>query len=91
MDSLRGETCCFSGYRIEKMPFRTDDSPAASALREALDRAIRHAAGQGYTRFLSGMSTGFDLWAAEAVLRTRAQLPVQLLMCWQIKNAERGP
>ena len=77
MDSLRGETCCFSGYRIEKMPFRTDDSPAASALREALDRAIRHAAGQGYTRFLSGMSTGFDLWAAEAVLRTRAQLPVQ--------------
>ena len=79
MDSLRGETCCFSGYRIEKMPFRTDDSPAASALREALDRAIRHAAGQGYTRFLSGMSTGFDLWDAEAVLRTRAQLPVQLL------------
>ena len=67
-------------FRISnrKMPFRTDDSPAASALREALDRAIRHAAGQGYTRFLSGMSTGFDLWAAEAVLRTRAQLPVQL-------------
>ena len=25
------------------------------------------------------MSTGFDLWAAEAVLRARAALPVQLL------------
>ncbi len=47
MDSLRGETCCFSGYRIEKCRFgRTIPRPPAP-LREALDRAIRHAAGQG--------------------------------------------
>ena len=45
----------------------------------ALDAAIAEAAADGCTRFLSGMSTGFDLWAAEAVLRARVALPVQLL------------
>lgn len=79
MQDHRSETCCFSGYRIEKMPFRADDLSAVQTLAAALDRAVYHAAARGYTRFLSGMSTGFDLWAAEAVLRARAQLPVQLL------------
>ena len=79
MADLRPVTCCFSGYRIEKMPFRNEDCPAARELFAALDAAVAEAAADGYTRFLSGMSTGFDLWAAEAVLRARAALPVQLL------------
>ncbi len=28
MADRRGKTCCFSGYRIEKMPFHEDDSGA---------------------------------------------------------------
>lgn len=79
MADLRPMTCCFSGYRIEKMPFRNEDCPAARELFAALDAAVAEAAADGCTRFLSGMSTGFDLWAAEAVLRARAALPVQLL------------
>lgn len=79
MADLRPVTCCFSGYRIEKMPFRNEDCPAALELFTALDAAIAEAAADGCTRFLSGMSTGFDLWAAEAVLRARVALPVQLL------------
>lgn len=61
------------------MPFRNEDCPAARELFAALDAAVAEAAADGCTRFLSGMSTGFDLWAAEAVLRARAALPVQLL------------
>lgn len=72
MADLRPMTCCFSGYRIEKMPFRNEDCPAARELFAALDAAVAEAAADGCTRFLSGMSTGFDLWAAEAVLRARA-------------------
>ena len=72
MADLRPVTCCFSGYRIEKMPFRNEDCPAARELFAALDAAVAEAAADGCTRFLSGMSTGFDLWAAEAVLRARA-------------------
>lgn len=78
MRADRAATCCFSGYRAEKMPFPAGD-PRADALMDALDQAIANAAAQGYTAFLSGMSTGFDLWAAEAVLHAREQLPVQLL------------
>ncbi len=62
------------------MPFRADDCHAVQALEAALDHAVREAAlARGYTRFISGMSTGFDLWAAESVLRARESLPVQLL------------
>ena len=60
------------------MPFRNEDCPAARELFAALDAAVAEAAADGCTRFLSGMSTGFDLWAAEAVLRARCT-PVQLL------------
>lgn len=78
MRADRAATCCFSGYRAEKMPFPAND-PRADVLMDALDQAVENAAAQGYTAFLSGMSTGFDLWAAEAVLRAREQLSVQLL------------
>ena len=57
MADLRPVTCCFSGYRIEKMPFRNEDCPAARELFAALDAAVAEAAADGCTRFLSGMST----------------------------------
>lgn len=79
MNSLRATTCCFTGYRAEKMPFSADHLSAMSTLSAALEQAITRCAQRGITRFFTGMSTGFDLWAAEAVLRMREQLPVQLL------------
>lgn len=79
MSDQRSETCCFSGYRIEKMPFRADDTDRIHALEVSIDHAVREAALLGYTRFISGMSTGFDLWAAASVLRLREALHIQLL------------
>ena len=72
MQDPRSHTCCFSGYRPEKMPFRTYDPDAVQALEAALDRAVEYAVSQGYHTFLSGMAAGFDIWAAEAVIRARA-------------------
>lgn len=77
MSTDRAVTCCFSGYRVEKMPFAAND-PRIDTLNAALDRTIADASALGYAVFFSGMSTGFDLWAAEAVLRARNTLPVQL-------------
>lgn len=77
MSTDRAVTCCFSGYRVEKMPFAAND-PRIDTLNAALDRAIADASALGYAVFFSGMSTGFDLWAAEAVLRARNTLPVHL-------------
>lgn len=79
MQDPRSHTCCFSGYRPEKMPFRTYDPDAVQALEAALDRAVEHAVSQGYHTFLSGMAAGFDIWAAEAVIRARAHHDIRLL------------
>ena len=49
------------------------------ALRRRLDARIGALCREGVTEFLSGGALGFDLLAAEAVLRAREQLPVQLL------------
>ncbi len=89
MADLRPVTCCFSGYRIEKMPFRNDDCPAARELFAALDAAVAEAAADGCTRFLSGMSTGFDLWAAEAVLRAR-RTPGAAAVCCAVDDRPIG-
>ena len=91
MQTDRATTCCFSGYRVEKMPFAAND-PRVDALTAALDDAIADAAAQGYTGFFSGMSTGFDLWAAEAVLRTQETLPIQLFCAIPFdRQADRYP
>lgn len=79
MQDYSSVTCCFSGYRIEKMPFRTSDCAVPAPLAATLEQAILRAAKLGYTRFLTGMSTGFDLWAADAVLRLRDAHGLQLL------------
>ena len=50
MADLRPVTCCFSGYRIEKMPYRNEDCPAALELFAALDAAVAEAAADGCTR-----------------------------------------
>ena len=61
MQDPRSHTCCFSGYRPEKMPFRTYDPDAVQALEAALDRAVEYAVSQGYHTFLSGMAAGFEI------------------------------
>lgn len=77
MQDLRPITCCFSGYRIEKMPFGAD-APEAEALKKKLADAVARAHRRGCTRFFTGMSTGFDLWAAMAVLEAKKALPLRL-------------
>lgn len=77
MQDFRPVTCCFSGYRIEKMPF-VENSPEFEALEKRLSDAVVRAHTRGCTRFFTGMSTGFDLWAAKAVLCARQTLPLRL-------------
>ena len=55
-----GKVCCFSGHRILRH--------SEQAIRAALDRQVAHMAQNGYTCFISGAASGFDLLAAEAVV-----------------------
>ena len=66
--------CCFTGHRPEKL------SRPESEIVAALDREIRAAIDDGFVTFISGMSRGVDIWAAEIVLRMKAEnCPLHLI------------
>lgn len=62
-------SCCFTGYRPEKMPFKIDKSdPGYIEFENRLINKIIELINAGCTTFISGMATGFDIIAAECVL-----------------------
>lgn len=71
---MKSSICCFSGHRPEKMPAGMEEGTSAwNDLNHQLRLSICDAADRGYRHFLSGMSRGFDIWAAEAVLALARQ------------------
>lgn len=71
---MKSSICCFSGYRPEKMPADLSEGTAAfSNMLQHLRQSILRASNISYQHFISGMSRGFDLWAAEAVLELQQQ------------------
>ena len=68
-------TCCFTGHRPEKL------NCSAEIVAEQLYCAIEDAFSDGFTEFITGMSRGVDIWAAEAVLELRKEYPHIRLIC----------
>ena len=68
-------TCCFTGHRPEKI------NCSAEIVAEQLYCAIEDAFSDGFTEFITGMSRGVDIWAAEAVLELRKEYPHIRLIC----------
>lgn len=50
-------------------------------MRRLLRQELQNALEDGYTRFISGMARGFDIWAAEEVVRLRGEHPQLRLVC----------
>lgn len=71
----RMHRCCFTGHRPEKlwMP----EAEVVVKLRCAIQKAID----SGFKTFISGMSRGVDIWAAEVVLAFRKTNPCIHLIC----------
>lgn len=77
-----GKICIFTGHR--QLP------SSVSPLQQALALRIEALAREGYTDFLSGGAVGFDLLAAEAVLRARERFPaLRLLMILPYEGQDR--
>ena len=75
-------TCCFTGPRSKNLPLGGDESTEEIAeLKEKLYSAIEDAYAEGYRSFMSGMAEGFDIFAAEAVLRLKETRPDVSLVC----------
>lgn len=66
---------CFTGHRPEKLT-RTE-----SSIKEDLEVQIRQSIDAGLNVFISGMARGVDIWAAEIVLKLRAEGTDVKLIC----------
>lgn len=64
-EEKRLHRACFTGHRPEKLR-----QPESVVVR-GLEAAIKDAISDGKNVFISGMTRGVDIWAAEIVLRLR--------------------
>ncbi|MBQ9349316.1 MAG: DUF1273 family protein [Oscillibacter sp.] len=72
----RQESCCFTGHRPDKLPWRYNETdPRCMALKERITNAVEAACREGYRHFLCGMAAGCDLYFCEAVLNLRQIRP----------------
>ena len=68
----RESTCCFTGHRPDKLPWRDDEKdPRCVALKERLTAAVEEAYDKGMRHFICGMARGADFYFCEAVLSLR--------------------
>ena len=72
----RTETCCFTGHRPDRLPWRDQEAdPRCLLLKDRLRERTERAIQAGYRHFISGMARGADLYFAEAVLALRERYP----------------
>ncbi len=72
---MNTKVCCFTGHRPEKL------NVSEAVVIQQLDAAIADALQGGYSIFISGVSRGVDLWAAELVTKYRQSAPGIKLVC----------
>lgn len=72
-DILKSKTICFSGHRPEKLPVNGDsDSSVIKYLKSILYKEILDSISAGYSRFITGLARGVDLWAGEILMELKA-------------------
>ncbi|MDR2420900.1 MAG: DUF1273 domain-containing protein [Oscillospiraceae bacterium] len=68
----KGETCCFSGYRPEKLPWgEREDDERCRELKRRLFHVAEALYVSGRRRFICGMARGCDMYFCEAALSLR--------------------
>ena len=68
----RDTTCCFSGHRPAKLPWRINENdPACLALKDEILSRLEGIYEAGYRHFICGMAIGCDMYFAEAVLELK--------------------
>lgn len=80
MNIIISKTVAFTGYRADKLRKSNSDPKFLESLAGELETTILGLYQNGYDTFLSGMCDGFDLLAAEAVLRLQWHFPQMRLI-----------
>lgn len=72
METRNNQTVAFTGHRKERILQGFGNDPRILAqIREAVAGMVIELYGQGYKEYYTGMASGFDMTAAEAVLQVR--------------------
>ena len=72
----REVTCCFTGHRPEKLPWKWDEEdPRCLDLKERLRSEVERAYEDGFRHFICGMARGADFYFAETVLALGQERP----------------
>ncbi len=72
----RAGACAFTGHRVNKLPWRADESDARCVrLKERMADAVEAVYRSGIRHFICGMATGCDMYFAEAVIALREEHP----------------
>lgn len=79
---LKAITCCFTGYRSQKLPWRFNElDERCLIMKENARNEILNAIKIGYRTFISGMALGFDMICAEIILELKKQYQDIKLVC----------
>ncbi len=72
----RERTCCFTGHRAEKLPWKNDErAPGCQRLKTAIEDVLSSLYAAGCRHFICGMATGADMYFGEAVAALREEHP----------------
>lgn len=88
-------SCCFTGHRLEKLPWRGDENdPRCLLLKSQLEDAVAAVYAAGKRHYICGMATGCDMYFCQAVIDLRIQHPditLEAAIPWegQAKNWSR--
>lgn len=81
----RAHRVCFTGHRPEKL------TRNENAIKKDLEIQIRQSITDGLNVFISGMSRGVDIWAAQIVLNLRDNgYPVRLMCACPYNGFEKS-
>ncbi|MDD5981397.1 MAG: SLOG family protein [Clostridium sp.] len=77
----REKTAAFTGRRLSKLPWTSDDDPRCVDFLNRLEAEIIRAYDDGKRYFISGMASGVDSYAAKLVLKLRKSHTDMSLIC----------
>ena len=67
-----GKSCCFSGHRPAKLPWKYDErDPRCIEFKDRLFSVIGAVYDSGISHFICGMALGCDIYCAEAVIKLK--------------------
>ena len=79
METRNNQTVAFTGHRKERiLQGSGNDSRILAQIREAVTGVVTELYGQGYKEYYTGMASGFDMTAAEAVLQVMGFAPLSV-------------